>query len=748
MPGPVKVYEIQPAFSGGEISQDVSSRVDLDKYRISLLQAENAVIRPYGAVRKRTGLIYCGQTKYSEKKSILVRFDYSVTQSYLLEIGDKYIRIWRDGVYLNVELVTPYSEAELEKLRFVQSIDVMYITSGSHPVMKVLRYADTNWQIKEVDWTQQPFNDLNPDETLTITPSATSETVTLTASKAMFTADNVGDWMKLEQIISGSTVTSTGGASAALMVGDTWKIITHGTWTGNVVIEKSIDDGATWTQERKYTSAGDFNPSESGTVENYCLMRVVVTGSGCTADLSAYPYTHEGVVKITAVTDSKHATAEVIKTLGNTNATYDWYWGAWSKTNGYPNCATFFQDRLCFGGSKTKPQRVWMSCTGDYENFAVDKEAGTVTDDSSITADLLSLKAYTISHMDAGTDLVILTEGNEWTISGAETVTPSKMTPRNQQNYGVNGVNPLRVGNRIIYVQRRGSIIRDTGYNYQSDSYVGADLTLLARHIVEGYSIKSSAYAQEPDSIAYFVRSDGTLLCLTYVIDQKVYAWSRIKTDGEIEAVSTAASGNNDVVYIVVKREIEGETVRYIESFSPNKTTAAQQDYIMLDSAVVQHKEEASDTITGLDHLEGKEILVMADGYLYDPVTVKNGTVTIPDAVKDITAGLPYTAIIEQPNFDVQLQDGTIQGREKAVNSCKLRLLNSYGGEIGPDKDHLAPIRYTDAMELGQNLLYTGDKDATLAQGGFNKDGRVYIKHDTPYPFCLSAIIRTVTFGG
>jgi len=122
--------------------------------------------------------------------------------------------------------------------------------------------------------------------------------------------------------------------------------------------------------------------------------------------------------------------------------------------------------------------------------------------------------------------------------------------------------------------------------------------------------------------------------------------------------------------------------------------------------------------------------------------------VTIPDAVKDITAGLPYTAIIEQPNFDVQLQDGTIQGREKAVNSCKLRLLNSYGGEIGPDKDHLAPIRYTDAMELGQNLLYTGDKDATLAQGGFNKDGRVYIKHDTPYPFCLSAIIRTVTFGG
>ena len=113
--------------------------------------------------------------------------------------------------------------------------------------------------------------------------------------------------------------------------------------------------------------------------------------------------------------------------------------------------------------------------TGDYENFSVDKESGTVTDDSAISADLLSLRPYQITHMDAGNDLIVLTEGNEWTISGSETVTPTNITPRLQQNYGCNDVEPVRVGNRLVYVQRRGSIIRDMAYSYDTDSYGGYD---------------------------------------------------------------------------------------------------------------------------------------------------------------------------------------------------------------------------------------------------------------------------------
>ena len=750
--GPNAFYAIQPAFTGGEISPDVASRVDIDKYQLALLQAENAIIRPYGSVAKRPGLIYCGAVKTASSKVILWPFRFDVSLNYLLEFGAGYVRVWREGTYLGVELATPYTAADLPSLRFVQSVDVLYIASGKYPVKKIMRYAENNWQIQDMNWTQPPMGDLNPDEDLKVTPSAvTGSSITLTASSALFAASDVGTWMEISQRISGTSVSITSGTSSAIGVGDTWKIITHGTWTGSVTIESSIDGGVTWLEERKYTGNDDYNPTETGTVDEYTLMRVKVdTQSGtCTCDFSAHPYTHTGYVKIKAVTDSTHATAEVKERLGATTATADWKFEAWSSTRGYPSCAAFFQDRLCFAGSDKYPQRVWMSKNGDYENFGVDKEAGTVTDDSAVTADLLSLQSFRITHMVAGNDLMLLTEGNEWTISGAETVTPTSITPRSQQSFGANDVIPIRSGNRIVYVQRRGSIVRDMGYSYDSDSYVGADLSLLVRHLVRGYELTGSAYAQEPDSLIYFVRSDGAMLALTYLFEQKVYGWSHILTDGEFESVCAVSEGNNDVIYAVVKRTIDGSTARYIEKFAYIPETGTQQDCVMLDCAKIYTLSPASTTVTGLSHLEGKTVLAMGDGYLFDPMTVESGTITLPQAAKRVIVGLPYVMKLEQPNFEMQTRSGTMQGREKEVTSAIFRLTRSFGGEAGPDENTLNEIIFNvGRLELGESVLYSGDINVTMAAGGFNKDGRVFVQHDTPYPFNVAAIVRAVTFGG
>lgn len=248
---PNEIYIIQPAFTGGEISPDVASRVDLDKYQRALLQAENAIIRPYGAVRKRPGTIFCGYCKYDNRKTILHRFDFSVDISYLLEIGWHYIRIWRNGVYLDVELQTPYEEEDLQKLRFVQSIDVLYICSGRHPVMKLLRYSENVWQLTAIDWKLPAFGELNADEGLTITPSGIQGDITLTANKAFFTADMVGTWLKLSHIMSSRSVSlQATGTSGNIVVGGSWKVITHGTWTGTVRVQISTDNGASWSDER------------------------------------------------------------------------------------------------------------------------------------------------------------------------------------------------------------------------------------------------------------------------------------------------------------------------------------------------------------------------------------------------------------------------------------------------------------------------------------------------------------------
>ena len=752
-------YAIQPAFTGGELSEDVSNRVDLDKYQLGLKQAENAIIRPYGSVHKRPGMIYCGRVKYAvEDKAVLLQeFDFLTDLSYLLEFGDKYLRIWRDGVYLGVELTTPFSSSELSKLRFTQSVDVMYICSGTHPVQKLSRYAEDDWEMTEVAWDMPPFCDVNKDTDCKIHPSGVSGSISLVATRNIFSADNVGDIIKMEQYVGEKSVEVANGTSDKVLVGKTWKIITHGTWTGTVWLQysesKGTGEATDWKTLRTYTSSNDYNPSESGDVEEYTYMRITtaVTSGSCKATLSSYPYTHTGYVTITSVKDGLQVQGTA-DWLGSTEPTSEWYWQAWSKTNGYPYCATFFQDRLVFGGSPKEPQRVWMSRSGDYENFSVDKESGTVTDDSAVTADLLSRKACAINHMDAGNDLIVFTEGNSWTISGSETVTPSSITPRNQENYGVSDIPPLRVGNRVVYVQRRGSIIRDTGYEYNTDSYVGMDLTLLSKDLISGKTIVDDAFAQEPDSLLYFVRSDGVMLILTYVIDQKVYAWSHVVTDGQIESVASVNYSNRDDVYVVVRRTVGGKQMRFIERFDHDRTSTSQQDYVMLDSAVIYELDKAAHIITGLENLEGKTVRVLADNYLYNPMTVAGGKVTLPDGVaaKRLVIGIPYTMYLEQPNWDAgNTESGTVQGRKKTVTKAILRLKNSFGGWIGPDAGHLQEIIYDPHhLETGEAVLVTGDTMVTLHEKGVNTEGRTYIRHETPYPFTLSAIIREVTFLG
>ncbi|BEU87455.1 hypothetical protein TAMA11512_09190 [Selenomonas sp. TAMA-11512] len=746
-------FALQPAFTGGEISGEVASRVDLEKYQLALLQAENAIIRPYGPVYKRPGTIYAGRMKYDDRDAILTRFEFTVEITYLLEVGDKYIRVWRDGVRLPVELETPFDVSDLRSLRFVQCVDVMYICSGRHPVQKLSRYAENDWRMSDVKWMLPAYGDVNIDEESKVTPSGSTGDIQLTATKDIFTDARVGDTMKIEQYVNGATVTYSGGGTAdsgAIQVGKTWKFITHGTWSGKVVVQQSRDNGATWIDLRTYTGSNDYNPTESGDVDEYCMMRIhVEVGGSVRADLSAYPYRHEGFVTITAVTDGKHASVTADKPLGGLEPTSDWYWGAWSETNGYPRAAAFFQDRLCFGGNRKYPQRVWMSRSGDYEHFGIEKESGTVTDDSSISADLLSRQAYSIAHMDVGNDLMIFTDGNTWTIAGGETVKPTNITPKNQENYGSSGVPPLRIGNRIIYVQRRGSIVRDTGYSYESDGYVGMDLTLLAKHLVRGREIVSAAYAQEPDSLAYFVTDDGRMLCLTYVVDQKVYAWSHFVTDGKYKAVCAANSGNNDRIYAVVERVVDGKTVRYLEYFAPHTDSSSEQDYVMADAAVVKVYDEPQTDIPGKDVLKGKVVAIMADGYYYDGITLDDSA-KLPKAARKITVGLPYTMTLEQPNWDAgTTETGTLQGRRKMITGAILRLVRSYGGSIGQSAGKQDAIIYdAHRLETDEDVLYTGDKDVVLPAGGWDTEGRTYIVHDAPYPFSLSAIIRRVSIGG
>lgn len=896
------IYLMQSSFATGEVSPEVASRIDMEKYQAALLQAENCYIRPYGAVYKRPGSIYCGMAK--KNKVRLIEFKSTVNHAFLLEVGEGYIRIWKDGKFTNQEIVTPYKESELPKLRTCQSADIMYIASGTHPVMQLKHYSDTDWRFEEMVMNSQYFDESltvsnnvvdetwnkagtyawechktgnytvtvaggggggadtvshyrdsrhkedgstveaaggiggngaavsqtvyckeNTTYTITVgdgggkgspgnsggnstafgltaqgggggqlgtftgkarvtgrphrhytvytghageagisygnggqgsyskgnpgwvtvksmdeptlTVSGTAGEVTLSSDKPFFSADMKGMWMKISQDIASKSVTASGAMTTdPIPVGNGWKIITHGTWTGQVVIQKSTDGGE-WKDFRTYKSNDDNNVSESGTVDEADNVRMRLVTTAGKADLTSTAYTKSGIIQIETVNSATSATCLVKKVIGQAGKVDSYSFGAWNEKYGYPRTVGFFQDRLLFAGTKTQPYVLWMSKTGDYNNFSVEKASGTVTDDSAICLSFISRQQAEIKHICPASDLFVLTDSNEWIVSGGSSVTPSKCTNKAQTFRGCTEVEPISIGSRLIYVQKRSQTVRDMAYSFETDSYDGMDLTLLAKHLLRGKTIVDAAYMQDPDSRLYFVRSDGEIICLAYINDQKVYAWSHIITKGKYLSVCTVAAEETDEVYTAVERN--GKT--YIEKMGTDKDSQDPKDYIMTDCSKVLTFDEPDDAAS-VDWITGT-VSVLADRKFFEDVEIKEGTVTLPTKVSYMIIGYPYRMTIELPNVEIQAQNGTMQGRYKNVRTVSLRLLHTLGGSIGNGVGRNDTIKYEELSDQ-KIRLYTGDKEITIPNQGVEKNGRVIITSSDPYPFYLAALIRGV----
>ena len=577
-------------------------------------------------------------------------------------------------------------------------------------------------------------------------PSATSgNDVTITATKDTFTPGMVNSHIKLTQQaenqserieIQASSITEE---TKSIRVGKAWKITTHGTWKGKVTVYHS-DDNKTWQEYRSYKSNNDQNFTESGTVTTPTWMKAVAVtdadnGSGkLTVDFSRNPYSNDGTAKITEVVSPTEVKVSVITDFANTDKTQVYALSSWNDDNGYPKMACFFQDRLVLAATKKEPYSIWMSRTGDYPNFGIEKVDGGVTDDSAIKADLITRNGFEILHLVPAKDLVILTTGNEWIIEGSSVITPAKINPRPQTMRGSNTCPPQHIGNRIVHVQRSGKTVRDLGYQYDADNYNGDDLTLLATHLTEGHKLVSSTYIQEPNSTLYYVRDDGVLLSLAFIKEQNIFAWSHQKTDGKYKKVASIPNGASDVLYATVERD--GKT--YIERFNPNLEAA-----VYMDSYVT-----GSGSSIEIPHLIGKTVQVLADGTrLQDRAVPENGLVAFDQSFSDITIGLAYETRVEQPGPDIGLKEGTMQARISKINTVVLRVEKSYGGHIGytfKDKD-MDELRYED-----YETLETGDivQQMPVANIGSNTKNHICIKHDEPFPFELNAIIREVSIDG
>jgi hypothetical protein len=460
-----------------------------------------------------------------------------------------------------------------------------------------------------------------------------------------------------------------------------------------------------------------------------------------------------GVALITAVATSVSATASVSITLGGTTASADWRLGLWSDTTGYPACVTFSDDRLFFAGTTNYPQRIDGSKSGDYENFAPTDVSGVVSDDNAVAFTLNANKVNVVRWLaDDEKGLLVGTVGGEWLVrpsAQSEALTPTNINAKSSTKYGSADLQPVQAGKSVLFVQRSGRKIRELAYLYEVDGFRAPDMTVLSEHITRTGVGTQLAFQQEPQSILWMVRGDGALVGLTYEREQNVIGWHRHTIGGPatgavVESVATipSADGTRDELWLVVKRTINGGTKRYVEYLTKIfEDDDAQEDAFFVDCGLT-YSGAATTSITGLSHLEGETVTVLADGATHPDCTVSGGAITLTRSASKVHVGYGYNMDGATLRLEAGAADGTAQGKTKRIHSVTFRVNQTLGMKYGPSFDSLTPIYFRTSNDpMGSAPpLFTGDK-AVEFEGDYDNDAYICWRQDKPLPSTILAVM-------
>lgn len=561
-----------------------------------------------------------------------------------------------------------------------------------------------------------------------------------------FTPGQAGALFCLMHTVQSQSVTGTfgyEGTSKTVKTGGDWRFRTTGSWYGQIVLESSNDKGQTWKQVKHFTRAsGEENLNTFGNLEQsaemyYLRLRGLKITGELGYELQADSFVQEGIVQATDYIGPRQMRVVIKRQPGDEDWTKDWAEGSFSSASGFPSCVFFFQNRLGFASTAKEPQTLWFSKTGEYEDFG---HFRTLEDSDGLSVNLSGKKMNAINSVAVCGKLLIFTAGSEWTLSCEGSLTPYNIQIAQQGERGASRTAPVVVGNKALFVQARGGVLRDFYYDYSSASYTGQDLTLLSKHLFFNREIKELSYQQEPDNLIWCVLSDGGLLSLTYLVEENLCAWTRHETQGTFESVCTVPSGGFDETWFAVKRG----NIRCIERLLARLPTKEPEDQVFLDASVSKKSETAFNELGGLAHLEGRQVAVLADGNVLPVHTVTDGKIVLAHPAHTVHAGLGYEARLQTLPAEWMSGNGTMQDRKRRLVSVTLKLLDSRGGWLGTEDDTLDEL----VQRSGQNYnapvpLQTGDYLRILPGTHQLTPSLVFVQKD-PLPVTVLAFITRV----
>ena len=745
-------------FSKGELSPLLEGRPDLAAYFEGGSEIENFRIMRQGGLTRRPGLLYVAEVKDSADDTILLPFIYSEDTAYVLEIGDLYLRFFKNGAPVltsaggsAVEVAAPWGGSQNRSLHRAQSADVMYLWHPSHQQRKLSRASDTSWTLAAVTFMPPPSYEADVDLTdqtsmgaATLTPgSNTGAGVTFTCTEALFLQGDIGRLIIYET--SRAIITQIGTSA-----GETGPVAT--------CVADIIDDFPGSAGGGDIIPAGEWflrnspqatlDPDIKGPIGALVTL-VAGENSFRSNDVGKYIKIYGGLVKITTYTSATSIKGEILSEMADTtdanpNAAPAGSWTleveSWSSTRGYPRTGGFHGGRLGQAGTSSEPTTIWFSASDDFENYAIGSLPA-----NALEYVIASQEVNIIEWMVDNLDLFIGTRGAELRVRGAGADEPlgGDVIPlvQVQTREGSAHIQPVVAGRRILFVDKSFRKIFSLGFSLEEDGFDALELTDLAEHITEG-GVKEGpiAFLRRSDPSLYFVREDGELVCMTYYRQQKVVGFTRFVTDGLFESVAVIPqSGDVDQVWVIVKRTINGATKRYVEYFEENHSDLSARAWTSLqtDCALV-YNGSATTTITGLTHLEAETVDVIADGSYVGQKTVASGQITLDTAASVVEVGLHYDSTVT--TMRPAVEGSIIEGLPRSWDQVFVRLKDAIGGKVNGERLQYAP------SDLNELDMFTGDRQVTGQ--GWDTDGKITVLQDQPYPMKLLAAFGTLSVGG
>lgn len=677
----------QQAFSSGEVQPLLYSRSDYQRFQTGLRACLGFLPLRQGGFTRAPGTIFRGNTR-NNAKARLISFEFSANDALTLEFTNGFMRVWRYGTLVDsggspYELATPYDEDALARLQWVQSADVIYLVDGVLPVQKLSRFALDNWTIAPVTFDAGPFKVQNLDEALTIQCSAATGTITLTGTGNIFDGTWDGSLIHLKP---------TDYSSIPL-------------WTGNTVV--AIGDKMRYGENIYEVTAGtdtSVNPP------------VHTSGERLLDKTTGIKWLHVsdtvGVVRVTAITNPNLATASVVRNIPEpciTDATYRWSEGAWSSRWGYPKSLDIYDQSLFAGFTQTEPRTVWASTLGDFTDFLPSGDADgsfayAISGSSSLNSGNWLRRARRGIYIGALGEVF-----RGFSSTSGQRIGPTTFDTSLEATDGCNSARPITPYGYPVFITKDGSRVQEIRYSFEEDGGKPIELSLPAQHLGLGgfYEI---VWQSAPQRLAWLRRGNGELAAMLYDPDEDVLGWARYSLAGGIVeslSITTDANTGYDTLTKVVKRVIDGNTVRFIEEQAVIFGVIAGDDPIYkavhLFASIIEVPGSATDTFS-VPHLIGETVYVWTDGGEYGPIVVPAaGNITIAAPVTHAVIGLLDTAHhVETLPITAVAKDGSSVGRQRRLHaSGGVVLHKTAAGNIrGVERDFSKDVRIGAAHEL------------------------------------------------